>query len=1278
MRLLLVQLASAIPILASMAQAQARDEPTLLVVDRVEEGVLGESASVVETETLVTRYADAPTVGMAFQIEVDETGPYTLELRSYYFDGYLVLRDAAGLVLAEDDDGLIGRHAKLVVELEAGLSHRVEACALHDGRGPFELFLKRGAADAPSAADLELDDAERRVESVERHEGPESANLALAFNQLGFLLMNRGQPERARPSWERALEISEKVHGPEHPDTASDLSNLAGLYQMLGDNAAAMPLVERALAISERIHGPDHPNTAVALNNMALVFDDLGDHAAARPLYERSLAICEAKLGLEHQDTLGALQSLGLMLEEIRDLAGARSCYERLLEGQVEVHGPDHPETFATLNQLSIVVREQGDFAGAVPLMERVIAYQERALGPDHPGTTSSINNLASLYHALGHDDAARPLLERALESRRRVLGPEHPRTLRSLGNLAAALRSQGEDEEAREMYERTLAIGERVLGEDHPQLVNDLQNLGNLFVSQGKYASARPLLERALAISERAFGPDHEKTAVSLNRLAGLLKSQGDLDAAGPLFERALAINERVHGPDHPSTANVLNGLATLYDSQGKYAAARAHYERVIDIWERIGPEHPDFSGSLNNLAELLTSQREFDAAWPLYERALAIRERGFGGEGTVAVLSNMSIMLASKGELSSAQEYGERAAAYAEEHIGPDHPGTAKVLSSLAKLRSDQGDLQAAWTLARRAYSGSAPRVEMNLASFSESDRYPYLAALLWQLELQLSLARELGDPAARTDAYEAVLGWKGRVGRLLLASREQLMARMGADAKERMEDLHRCQAQLSRLALVSDVRDPEEHDRRLFELRNERGRLERELLQGGGRLEATRFVDLREALEPGSVLIDFFAHNTYRPGAGKQGSIRPRRLTAWITRAGLESPIEIDFGLLVPIEEATRAHLQEIADPDLRSVARGFVADTQEGAPSSSGLRELLWDPIAPHLRGIETVFVSPDAFLGTLPLETLPLAEGELAIERYSFVYLADAASLVTRGAGGEAELDSLLAVGAIDFDGRSSDVSALAASSRSSIALRGDFDGAWKELPATGPESRAVSDLHLRVFGEDGRRLLLQRTEPSEERLKHELPRHRVLHLATHGYFHPEGMPSLWGTARNEAAPTRLSEEARHLVGRHPGLLSGLVCAGANRDDGEGDDGYLTAEEVGWLDLSGVELVVLSACETGLGRPQSGEGLIGLRRAFQTAGAKTVVSSLWSVQDESTAELMRDFYENLWLNGMGRHQALRAAQLAMLERNRLERGEPRPSTWGAFVLSGEWR
>ena len=234
---------------------------------------------------------------------------------------------------------------------------------------------------------------------------------------------------------------------------------------------------------------------------------------------------------------------------------------------------------------------------------------------------------------------------------------------------------------------------------------------------------------------------------------------------------------------------------------------------------------------------------------------------------------------------------------------------------------------------------------------------------------------------------------------------------------------------------------------------------------------------------------------------------------------------------------------------------------------------------------------------------------------------------------------------------------------------------------WVPLPFTEIESQRVFRLHQDTLGGDAGRLLLVGAEATEERLKHELQRHSLVHLATHGFFNPEGERSLWeaALAAGEEERAGLLTEGRRLFGEHPGLLSGLVCAGVHSEVPEGrDDGFLTAEEVGWLDLSGVELLVLSACETALGRPRSGEGLMGLRRACRAAGAKTVISSLWSLRDESTARLMEAFYGNLLGRGMGRLESLREAQLTMLEENRRQYGEPLPGTWGAFVLSGEWR
>jgi CHAT domain-containing protein len=219
---------------------------------------------------------------------------------------------------------------------------------------------------------------------------------------------------------------------------------------------------------------------------------------------------------------------------------------------------------------------------------------------------------------------------------------------------------------------------------------------------------------------------------------------------------------------------------------------------------------------------------------------------------------------------------------------------------------------------------------------------------------------------------------------------------------------------------------------------------------------------------------------------------------------------------------------------------------------------------------------------------------------------------------------------------------------------------------------------------------------LRRAQATEEAFRREVPRHRFLHVATHGFFAPPEWSSLLDPAEEDGqGPTPRATapwQRSGLAALHPGLLCGLALAGANALPAPGsDDGILTAEEVASLRLGGVDLAVLSACETGLGPVAGGEGVLGLQRAFQVSGARTVVASLWKVSDEHTRELMERFYENLWDQRKGKLEALRDAQLAMM-REGPQRGmvivrkdghaeKPRrlpPYYWAAFVLSGDWR
>ena len=200
-------------------------------------------------------------------------------------------------------------------------------------------------------------------------------------------------------------------------------------------------------------------------------------------------------------------------------------------------------------------------------------------------------------------------------------------------------------------------------------------------------------------------------------------------------------------------------------------------------------------------------------------------------------------------------------------------------------------------------------------------------------------------------------------------------------------------------------------------------------------------------------------------------------------------------------------------------------------------------------------------------------------------------------------------------------------------------------------------------------------------EASETAFKQDAPGKRVLHLATHGFFLGGQCASALSSSRGIGGMTMVGEKSPPAAGENPLLLSGFALAGANHRAAaapDEDDGILTAEEIAALDLSSVEWAVLSACDTGIGEVRAGEGVFGLRRAFQVAGARTLIMSLWSVEDEAAREWMKALYEGRLVKGLGTAEAVREASLKVLRERRAKGESTHPFYWAGFVAAGDWR
>ena len=270
---------------------------------------------------------------------------------------------------------------------------------------------------------------------------------------------------------------------------------------------------------------------------------------------------------------------------------------------------------------------------------------------------------------------------------------------------------------------------------------------------------------------------------------------------------------------------------------------------------------------------------------------------------------------------------------------------------------------------------------------------------------------------------------------------------------------------------------------------------------------------------------------------------------------------------------------------------------------------------------------------------------------------------------------------LLAVGGPAFGGRP------AATQTTSAALRG-CDGFgdinFRDLPGSRREVLEISKFWPALGADDA--MVLSGAAATEGAVKQNLRGRRIVHFATHGFFlggdcSPGAVGSRSVGGLIKVTPGKASATTAATVAENPLLLAGLAFAGANRRRsvrGDEDDGILTAEEIGGLNLQGTEWAVLSACDTGLGEIKAGEGVFGLRRAFQVAGARTVIMSLWSVEDRSAMEWMRALYEGRLRRGLDTAEAVREASLSVLRQRRARGQSTHPFYWAGFVASGDWR
>ncbi len=1009
-----------------------------------------------------------------------------------------------------------------------------------------------------------------------------------------------------------------------------------------------------------------------------------GDYSRARTLAERALSALSSPSARSSPDYGEVAFALGTYLERSGETKLAEQRYREALDSWTKSLGPDHPNVSGVLASLASLLEAQGRPGEALPMRERVVEILKKALGPTHAFTGTALHNLGRARYLNNDLRGAEKTFLQAFEIRNAAQGSNHPDVAQTLAGLATVYRELGDLEQARRRAEAAILIYQNAGTNDPEGAANALETLGAVEMERGNYARAAEYFKNAIGAYAAAFGKDSQQVGMAANNLAQVFAEQGDYREAERGYQAAISVLSAKLGADHPDVALVRSNLAELLLDKGDFPSAEAVVRPAIEIYEkRFGKRDASLVKPLGVLARVLKMKQEFPAAEVLllrveeieratapntprhaatlaalgafyrdrdqaerssdyFRRALAIYEKAYGPQhpSVASMVTSLASADALAGHWPEARKGYERALAMDERAYGAEHPTIGQDLLNLAGAAAALGDAAQAAKLLERASTLRDKYLSTMMLEGSEHDRRAVYASLYTETQYAFSMHLDWApkDQKFAELAYQTLLRRKGRLVEEL--GRDVALARASDDPKTRslLGELGTARTQLSRLVL--SPHKPEDE----VTLRARILGLERDLSEASASYRASSqpvtTAQVAAALPEGTALVEYVKYYPFNLKAHKTSEAwgKPEYAAYVLTHDGALSWLKL--GASAPIDAAV---------DELRKKIRDRGSDPRAEARR---VDELVFQPLRTLLPRERELFVSTDGALSVLPFAALIDEKGHYAVERFLFTFVASGRDLLRMQApspkGGEA-----LVVGNPSYDDEQAPTEPALGGQRG-MSLAEDV---FMPLPGTQLEAETVA----KELG--GAKLVTGKAATTS--LLGTLHGPRVLHIATHGFF-----------VAKKANPAPAGEGA--LLGGvlpnvdDPFVRSGLAFSGANNRKRQ-DDGLLSAYEAASLDLSGTRLVVLSACETGLGEIVDGLEVQGLGRAFSIAGAESVLMSLWKVDDSATRELMTGYYSRL-AKGGGRAESLRDVQRDFLADSK----RAHPYFWAAFELNGDPR
>ncbi|BDS12933.1 CHAT domain-containing protein [Aureispira anguillae] len=1013
-----------------------------------------------------------------------------------------------------------------------------------------------------------------------------------------------------------SLIFSQQLLAIDFPD---NLDSLISTYRDVGELESALALTEALADHAKKEYGAQDTLYAFYLEYHAGINSELGNFEIAQELFQDALTIYEKNHGKKSPELSSTLNELGKVLLYLGDYEIAEKQFLRALKICQAAVIPDLEYTFYTYNNLVMLYERMGTYAKGLEMGKKALALQQNLAEVYPAELIDSYSGTALLYQRLGQYEDAEPLFKKALALQQQHFSPTDPNLSNTLNNLAALYDKMNRRQEALPFYEKALELEKKLNGPNNPNTAIYINNLAGCHRDLGNFKLAEKLSKQALNLFREALGEEHPNTIVFTNNLGGLYEEMKDFEKAKTYYIRATDLGEKVLGKEHPYVILFKGNLASIYSDLKQYNLALTIHQEVLELRKKVyGEGHPKLVSSLNSIAQI----HLFKGA-ASYKTGLALAQKAIILNCTKKIShqqldKDLSILKQQEFKLQGQFQRSIRILSQLQQAIYEQTHDKKWLLDSYNSQKIQASFIQ---KRQRQVYTQKDKLAILKRSAQSSSRA----------LELILEMARISGDKAILSET-------------ILFAEHNKSAILSNA---------------LQGTQAVAFGEIPDSLKIQEKSLKKELALIKKKVIQADQQKDKTALIAAKDELIKVQLAQDDFLsfleekYPKYSALKQKENTINLSSLqddlldaqtalleyciydtTAYVILI-TQSDIQVQKLSISPKE--LKKHIKKLrkglSDYQfiLKNANRAFITYTE----AAHSLYQHLIGVIAADLEGIDHLIIVPDSDLGHIPFEALLASitqqqkedyrKLDYLLNHYTIRYSYAASLLLENQKQNHRPNNGKLLAFAAHYDPKTPSNNERSPSNQQIRTTLGPLPAAEKEVLAL-QELFNTGDFFFKEAA-------------NEHNFKQFASNYAVVHLAMHGVLNHQ----------------------------HP-LLSSLAFT---EDHNKTENNFLEAHEISNMQLNN-ELVVLSACETGYGAFKQGEGIISLARSFMYAGTPSLVVSLWSVNDFSTATIMQYFYQNL-NKGIPKDEALRQAKLDFI--NNSTDILTHPAFWSPFILLG---